>query len=332
MMANPFTKIIETLHLTSTIQQEVQIARQLAFAYDELLTNAMPDARFKNIEPTTIDGGVALSSQHALDCLQDPLRTVRFLKGIYEAIQDCFQLFPSQKINVLYAGSGPGAPLMLPLLSQFDPSQLSVTVIDINETSISSLRSIIEFLGLESYVRDLIKADATSFQFPNNIPLHILVSETMDKALTKEPQVAITQNLAPQIVEKGLLIPSEIKLFGEHTFYSKEPYFDNDKDVLNPGNTLKTKDKKELFSITKDIDATPSFIFRSDAIATPKNFKETPDISIYAEIHIYRKQVLHKSESQISNPYCVASLYNLNEEHYVIQYDSSGIPDWSVRS
>ena len=329
MRANPFSKVIGDLLDSSTPLEEVEVSEQLAILYEELLANIVKDQHFKNEKPTTIDGGIALSSQHALDCLQDPLRTARFIKGVYAAILDSFQVFPNGKINILYAGCGPGAPLLLPLLSLFDQDKISVTLLDLNESSLSSIKTLISHLEFENYFSDFVCTDATRYIFPKEVPLHLLVSETMDKALTIEPQVSITQNLAPQLMDKGILIPEKIEIFAEHTFYSKEPYFDINKDIFKLPPIRNTINIQSLFSITKEIPSSPFFSFRSEWITIPENFKETPDISIFAEIQIYNGIVLSKSESLLSNPYCVDSLYNLKSDSYQLMYDSRGIPSWS---
>ena len=44
------------------------------------------------------------------------------------------------------------------------------------------------------------------------MPLHILVIEAMQKALEKEPQVALTLNLARRLPDGGVLIPERIRL------------------------------------------------------------------------------------------------------------------------
>lgn len=327
-MQPKLSEIVTILLNSKTNQDEVLAAKSLAEYFQELLVKQLPKKEFSITQNTIINGGIALSSQHAIDCLGDPLRTVRFIKATYQAINDSFTKFPTEKINLLYAGCGPGAPLILPLLSQFSSEKLSITLLDINESSIVSVKTLIKSLEYEDFFRDIRLTDATTYSFPKNIPLHIILSETMDKGLSKEPQVRITQNLAPQLIEDGILIPEEIEIYTEHTFYSKEPYFDIYKDVLNLGNPTTTIDKQVLFTISKDIADKPPFFFESDWIEVPKECNDTPDISIVAKIKIYKDQILEKGESLISNPFPVYCLFNLTSSHYKLIHTTEGIPSW----
>lgn len=315
---------------TKSEEEEVAIATEFAGLYDNLLKELAPENSYSDVNPTHVDGGIALSSQHALDCLGDPLRTVRFVKGTFQAINDMINRFPGEKIQLLYAGCGPGAPIVMPLLSMFDAENLSITLLDINDTSIQSVTQLIQALDASEYFNEIHKGDAIRYRFPEHLSLHILLSETMDKGLTKEPQVRITQNLAPQLIEGGVLIPESIDIYAEHSFYSKEPYFDIYKNVLELGPTYSAINTHKLFSITKEIEKSPGFKYISDPITAPEDFSETPDICIYAEIQIYGDNRLQKSKSLISNPICVQSLYNVTSKSYQLRHFTNDIPNWGL--
>ncbi len=325
-----FRPLTESLLKTNSEAEEVEIANSLAQMYQELLRDFVPDESYSNTKPTHVDGGIALSSQHALDCLRDPLRTVRFIKGLHAAIQDAFRRFPGEQIQLVYAGCGPGAPIVFPILCLFTPQQLAITLLDINASSINSVEELIIALGAGDYFRPGYLGDAITYQHPQELPLHIVVSETMDKGLTKEPQVRITQNLASQLNDKGIFIPESINVYTEHSFSSKEPYFDIYKNVLDLGPVTNTRDRRSLFSITRDIQISPSFEYFSEPIAVPADFTETPDICVYAEVIIYGDLKLTKAQSLISNSYCVKSLYNVGATRYRLHHTTTDIPNWEV--
>ena len=326
LFKNLATSLLETI----TKEEEVAVAQSLSTLYEALLSEHIPNKDYANKQDTHIDGGIALSSQDALNCLKDPLRTVRFIKGTYQAIQKASTLFPNDKIELLYAGCGPAAPIITPLLCLLHPEKIAVTLLDINPTSITSVKKLIHVLGAQDFFRKYELTDATQYQHPPNLPLHIIVSETMDKGFSKEPQIRITQNLAPQLHQDGILIPESIKLYSEHIFYSKEPYFDIYKNVLELGDKTPVRDTQLLFSVTKEIYSSPEFTYLSPIIEVPQNFTETPDISVFAEVTIFENQKLLKSESLISNPYCVTSLYNLTTNTYQLRHTTKGIPGWEV--
>ncbi|WP_273447868.1 hypothetical protein [Neolewinella agarilytica] len=155
--------------------------------------------------------GLAIGTEWAVRCVDDILRTKRFVKGLAEAID--YQLYQGLKpIELLYAGSGPFATLVLPLLSRYSPEELQLTLVEINEVSFKTVRRVFEGDDFRPYLRALYQADATTLQLNDPERYDILLSETMQYALQKEPQVAITLNLLPQLREDALLIPAEISL------------------------------------------------------------------------------------------------------------------------
>jgi hypothetical protein len=159
---------------------------------------------------TFTDTGKALSLRNAARCLWDFMRTSRFLQGVHVGILAAQQHFPSQRIEVLYAGSGPFAPLAIPLMLCFSPEQVRFTILDIHQEAIDAVQQILTALNLDMAGANLIVADATTYVPPDDQRFHVLVSETMKKALDEEPQVAITQHLATYLDPKGVLIPERI--------------------------------------------------------------------------------------------------------------------------
>ncbi len=155
-----------------------------------------------------LPGGVAISPHLAARCLFDPVRTVQFLRGIYAGIHEAIRRFPGERIHIAYAGCGPYATLLLPLTTQFTPAQIQLTLIDINKPSVDGVQRLIAALGLNDYVHTCVQADAVTYQHPH--PLHMVVSETRQTGLAREPQVAIMRNFLPQIKENGLFLPQNI--------------------------------------------------------------------------------------------------------------------------
>jgi hypothetical protein len=161
---------------------------------------------------TLLTTGKAISPLDAGRCVLDFARTAKFLRGVRVAIDEAQSRFPGETTHVLYAGCGPFAPLVLPLATVLKTGQAQFTLLDIHRRSLRHVRRIVEALGLSSFVRRYVQCDATVYDHGHESPMHVLVIETMQKALAKEPQVAIAMNLVPQMSEKGILIPERITL------------------------------------------------------------------------------------------------------------------------
>lgn len=154
--------------------------------------------------------GRAISPRDAARSLLDYYRTAQFLRGAHAAIRVAQKQCPNRRLEILYAGCGPFAPFALMLATRFTADEIQITLLDIHARSIGCAKHIVELMGLGDHVREYVLGDAASYQKPSGSQLHVVIVEAMQMALTKEPQVAITMNLAPQLSEGGFLIPEEI--------------------------------------------------------------------------------------------------------------------------
>ena len=175
------------------------------------ITGVVPDASFDGwAQDSFLDEGVAINPRAAAHCVKDYQRTVTFLRGVNVALKVARERFPGELIRVLYAGCGPYATLLLPLLEQNEPGELEVTLLDIHQQSLDSVERLISWFGLDDHSLRLVKADASLYQHAG--PLHLIVAETMQKALEQEPQFTVTANLAPQLCAEGIFIPQKIEV------------------------------------------------------------------------------------------------------------------------
>lgn len=159
---------------------------------------------------TRLPSGEAISPRDAARCVLDYRRTSRFLRGLHAAILEARERFPGATIEILYGGCGPFAPLAVPLTTRFSSAEIMFTLLDVHERSLDGARRVFQALGKSAFVRDYVRCDAASYEHRAPHAVHVVVVEAMLPALEKEPQVAITMNLAPQLWPGGMFIPERI--------------------------------------------------------------------------------------------------------------------------
>jgi hypothetical protein len=157
---------------------------------------------------TALPSGTALSPSAAATCTRDGMRTAIFARGLRDAIAEARRRFRGERIEVLYAGTGPFAALAVPLMTVFSPSEVRFTLIDCHEESLRSVRTVLRHFGFGKFVRAVLAADASVYRLDTRI--HVIVAEMMQRALGVEPQVEVFRNLASQLRTKGILVPERV--------------------------------------------------------------------------------------------------------------------------
>ncbi len=207
------TKIIEDLLSPAANSGRLRDAAQSYYNFFSetggISNNSLlPEDNFETI----LANGKAISPNDAARCVLDYKRTSRFLRGIYAAILEAKKRFPNKKIEILYAGCGPFAALAVPFCLKFSADEICFSLIDIHKRSLDSAAKIFQKLGCENFISAYIQTDASVFRAANDKKFHIIITETMQKTLEKEPQAAITLNLAKHLRENGIFIPQKITI------------------------------------------------------------------------------------------------------------------------
>ncbi|HEY9419930.1 MAG TPA: hypothetical protein VIW92_00810 [Thermoanaerobaculia bacterium] len=171
---------------------------------------ATADASSGTAPSRRLTAGLALSPALAAQCLLDGPRTAAFVRGSLRAIQEAERRFAPSVIEVLYAGTGPFAPLAFLLMPFLDPKNVRFTLLDVNEASARSVEALAGALGGSEHVREVFCGDATTYRHPAR--LHVVISETMQRTLREEPFVAILRNLRPQLAAGALVVPERVTI------------------------------------------------------------------------------------------------------------------------
>jgi hypothetical protein len=157
--------------------------------------------------PMRLATGEALAPRDAARSVTDARRTARILQGLEAAVTEAARRFPPP-LEVLYAGCGPFAPFCFLLAARHGPDVVRFTLLDVQPASLAAAAGAIEALDLGRSVRAIVEADATMHRCDPSP--HVIVCEALERALGREPQVAITLNLAPQLAPGGFLVPERI--------------------------------------------------------------------------------------------------------------------------
>ncbi len=169
-------------------------------------------AAFTWQQETRLPSGKAINPFTAATCLLDYARTRAFARGVQAAIRAAQTRFPGERIEVLYAGTGPFAPLALLQTPFFGPHEVRFTLIDTHPAALKCQSQIVSVLGLESYIEAAIPGDAIQWTPPEGRAYHVVAAEVMQRGLVIEPQVAMTLAIARHLRPGGFLVPERVEL------------------------------------------------------------------------------------------------------------------------
>jgi len=154
-----------------------------------------------------LDAGVAIAPVDAARCILDFRRTAAYMRGTLAAITAAGACTDGP-VDVLYAGCGPLAPLAVALCHR--APQARFWPVDIHRDATESVRRLVSGAGYEEQFGDIVRADAARHRWP--VAGHVAIAEVMQKALEKEPQIAVAANLATHLRPGGVLVPKRISL------------------------------------------------------------------------------------------------------------------------
>lgn len=237
-----------------------------------------------------LPSGKAISPSGAAHCLLEMKRTAIFLRGIKQAIDSKIQS-DNKLVRILYAGCGPYATLITPLLHYYSVDRISVTFLDINSVSLNAAEKLLKELDLADYVKQFVLADATNYIVDQSYD--IVVSETMQAGLKNEPQVAIAQNLIPQCKSDTIFIPEQITI---DAYLKKRGIWDGDRLLVEGGQTSFVS---EIFSVNKTNLDSNSY---RKVVNLPQSLNGPYDLLLYTTIKVFNDEILGLNDSSLNVP------------------------------
>ena len=289
--------------------------REVANEYYSFLSD-IAEISDKSLAPedqneTLTKGGKAISPRDAALCVLDFARTSKFVRGIHAAILETQKRFPNEKVEILYAGSGPFATLVIPACNTFKDNEISISIIDIHQRSINCVKKVFKELELENYVNEYIKTDATTYQPDKDKKFHIIISETMQKTLAKEPQVAITLNLVKHLKSDGFFIPNKITVEAFLANINKEILTSED------SNAEKRVYLGSIFELSAETASSNEELLKPTAINVPKGAFENLDLILVTKIEIHKGFSINNYDSSLSYPTVIQELPTLKENQQI---------------
>ena len=272
---------------------------------------------------TILSNGKAISPKDAARCVLDYRRTSGFLCGIYAAILEAKKRFPDEKIEILYAGCGPFAALAVPFCLKFSAEEIGFSLIDIHERSLDSAAKIFQKLEAENFINEYIQADASIFRAENDKKFHIIITETMQKTLEKEPQAAITLNLAKQLRENGIFIPQKITIEACLANLQKEFALDTPKERIFLG---------DIFELSAENSIDKNSLFLPKTVEISSNISNPMNLILLTKIEIFDSIKLDDYNSGITYPTILHDFKNIKAGQKIeFQYISGENPHFEHR-
>jgi hypothetical protein len=333
--------------ISNSILDESSSSRQLRDALDKFallcgdVSNIRPDPSFDAwADDSLLEDGVAINPQAAAHCVVDYQRSVIYIRGVYAAINAVKTRFPHTVIDILYAGCGPFATLLLPVLGKFTPGTLNITLLDIHQRSLDSVEQLLAYFDLSDHRVQTVRGDAASYQHPGN--LHLVIAETMQKALEQEPQFSVTANLAPQLCRSGVFIPQNIEvalcladLEYEATFLRQSQQIDLKAMeccgkrhplatvcILSPELAAGQRQKAQYNHDTAKLELAPTLV----TIPTLQDLAQL-DAALFTRIRIFQQYQLLDYESEITLPLKCHDLAPLvGGQRYRVSYQLGNYP------
>ncbi len=300
MENNELNKLVEIfLNKDSSHGELFDASRNLGSLFAKFSNISTSDSHVysQDSSHTNLSSGVALSPLDAAICINEYMRTTKYMRGVYDALNDLLDRFKDEKVHLLYAGTGPYATLVSPLLHLFDSKRLEVTFLDIHQNSLDSVKNILAGFGKSDFAKDYICTDATTYKCDTKV--HMMVTETMRLAFEGEPQVNITLNLLPQLSPDGVFIPESVNIHLESAL----------KKLAVEEKAIKNINKSDFIADIIKLDTKKQWnkenLILNPSVEIKQEIKEGYELFLCTQIKVYKDHILNENECSLNLPYKV---------------------------
>ncbi|RCX08090.1 hypothetical protein DFR58_14615 [Anaerobacterium chartisolvens] len=284
--------------------------------------------------------GKAIGPFWAAACIKELMRTKNFIRGIYNGIIAAQKKFPGETIHIVYAGTGPFAALAMPMTTVFTPREINFTFLEINPESVSILKNTIEALGAGEYVREIVMCDAVKYKYEGGGTIHMVITETMQNALQKEPHVAITMNLLPQMHSEGVFIPQTVKI--EAVLLNQKKNIDRmtsmdvytDKYYHSVGTVLEISKASCENYMCDNVPEGQGYVFPEVVLDIPPDLEEGyNELNLFTFIRIFEEITLESWQCSLTMPRKVMLIDNLEArvDRVAFQYIVDSSPHFEYK-
>lgn len=262
--------------------------------------------------------GKAVSTITAADCLEDLQRTYKFILGINNSIEALITQKKNYNIRILYAGTGPFAALLIPLILKYRGKGIHYSLMEINLNSLNILKKVLNNLNLVNEDLALICADASLYKFEGKSKFDIIISETMQSALAREQQVSVFLNLMSQSDMETIFIPERIEI---NLGLRKATKFNTQLSINN------CKELDKVFEVSRSefaeylMEDTRLTWFPKKKFKLKRNQLNDFDLLLLmTKIHVSKGVTIDHFESRLTRPLIVDKIECETEEDLEIEF------------
>lgn len=308
-MKTRFTELSKSFFQADDLNTQIGCIDQMYQLYSALSGLNADTVDLIRSDPAYLPDGEALSPPLAASCMFDYLRTVKFMRAVFAAAGDLLKR--NEKINILYAGCGPFAPLVMPLTSVFTPQQIAITAVDVHPAAINALKKIVAGIGAEDFFDGFMAKDISTLDKGDVNPPHLIICETMQQALMREPQVANMLHLAPMLAKEGVFIPEQLCL--EAAVMTAEPESVTNTPGMEAAATFRQMTESKRLAFKLDAAAINTAcpapekeggvrFLRGEAFELPAVKADHGCLSALTTVKVYKNIALLPGESVITFP------------------------------